>query len=43
MNVLTKNQRDLLDRKEFLERRIESIKQNLSDLTAGSGQGGNNQ
>lgn len=36
LESLTKNQRDLLDRKEYLERRIQSNTQNIRDLTGAS-------
>ncbi len=36
LQTLTKNQRDLLDRKEYLERRIQSNTQNIRDLTGAS-------
>jgi prefoldin subunit 1 len=35
LETLTKNERDLVDRKEYLERRINSNTQNMKDLTAG--------
>jgi len=34
LSTLTKNQRDLLDRKEYLERRVTSNRSNMAELTA---------